>query len=298
MPQEIHPFVTSNKNGKWYKNNNLDFISDQSFARWFVNENCFGFIPSEIVKCLFLGTFPAWEVVNLVRARGNLEFFYGSVDNKFWHIITKLTGISLTNENQIFNFLIQKNIGVTDIVKKTHRIDQSSLDKSLNPIEWNDLTKLKKEFTGISTIICTSGGISKINKFSLTSNGESNLNAGVGLSEMFRCLGFTTSGFNTYGYRKKIKVYKGGLLIWTFDLINLLSPSDSANRKISEIYNKKKTLQNLVNSMPKEYSNEPLLIKIRLLQWSYFLAQGCIKLDAALENFVNNNRKDLKNCFE
>jgi hypothetical protein len=90
MP-EIHPFIPADINGKWYINNGLHIVGPQPRPDWFVNPESFAFMPSKEVKSLFLGTFPTWEVVNLVRAGGNTEFFYGQRQNRFWPLLNLLS---------------------------------------------------------------------------------------------------------------------------------------------------------------------------------------------------------------
>jgi hypothetical protein len=85
---EIHPFITVGLNGKWYNNNNLHLGNNQPKSQWYVSDKSFGYLPTKSVECLFIGTFPTWEVVNQIRVGGNLEFFYGSTDSKFWPIIS------------------------------------------------------------------------------------------------------------------------------------------------------------------------------------------------------------------
>jgi G:T/U-mismatch repair DNA glycosylase len=289
---EIHPFVPANPDGKWYGHNNIDSQSTKIKTSWFESENSFGFMPSKTIKCLFLGTFPTWEVVNQLRTNGNLEFFYGSSVNSFWSLLSQISGNSLDNEAQIFSFLDKNNIGISDIVKETERRGQSAADKFLTPIKWNNLVEIKNHYPQISTIICTSGGSSPIASYN-----KNNLNAAVGLNQMFKDLGLKTFGFSSSGYVKHIKIYDRHNLIWEFDLLNIMSPARTANVSIKGILNRKPDLERLMESMPNSFTNYPPVIRFRILQWSFYFLQNNIELELELKNFVNTHLIQLTEYF-
>ncbi len=91
---------------------------------------------------LFVGTFPAFEVVNLLNPR--LYFYYGSNDNKFWDIVREVFPSNFEfTEVSIRQFLSSNNLGVVDIIEKCYRKgNRSSSDEDLTIIEQLDIIDL------------------------------------------------------------------------------------------------------------------------------------------------------------
>jgi G:T/U-mismatch repair DNA glycosylase len=282
MP-EIHPFIPADINGKWYINNGLHIVGPQPRPDWFVNPESFAFMPSKEVKSLFLGTFPTWEVVNLVRAGGNTEFFYGQRQNRFWPLLNLLSGLPTLTEVDQFKLLHKTNFGLTDILKKTNRNGKNSGDKDLlQPWIFNDLNNLKKQFQNLENIYCTSGGKSKITK-------GSDVNAARWLLTSLLNLGFNVTGFNVAGYQKHITVFMGNTVVWKFKLYILLSPSNGANTNLQGQVNNQAPLQALIAALPPAFAGLGDPIKLRVAQWAYLLSLGGFPLTPTLRAYILAN---------
>lgn len=121
------------------------------------------FVPEKANK-LIIGTIPpqrfCQENTNLYA--NDVDFYYGSRDSYFWSLIGKTfqKEFSYSNSenaiNERKNFLLEMNMGITDIVKTCMRNSNSSSDKHLGIKEYNDLASLLKEHKSIDTLIYTS----------------------------------------------------------------------------------------------------------------------------------------------
>ena len=99
-------------------------------------------------KILILGSFPS------VKSR-ETQFFYGHPQNRFWKVISALTGTSLpqTVEDKR-KMLINNNIAVWDVIASCD-IEGSS-DSSIKNVVVNNLSEILKE-TNIKTIFLNGG---------------------------------------------------------------------------------------------------------------------------------------------
>jgi G:T/U-mismatch repair DNA glycosylase len=290
MP-EIHPFLPANQFGKWYNNNNLHLGVPQPRADWFVNADSFAFMPSEDVGSLFLGTFPTCQVVNQLRTGGNTEFFYGQRENSFWSLIELLSGQSTATEINQFQLLHQTSFGLTDILKSTDRNGKGSGDKDLlQPWKFNNLLNLRKHFQKIERIYCTSGGMGKVTS-------GSGVNAARWLLNSLQNAGYKVTGFNLKGYNKHITVYSGNLIVWKFELYNLLSPSDSGNTGFQGQINADPQLQMLIANLPLAFAGYGDPMKLRIAQWSYLLSLGGFQLVPFLQAYIVVNNLLLATKF-
>ncbi len=289
MP-ETHPFIPADSTGKWYLNNNLHLGIPQPTADWFVNEESFAFMPSTYVKSLFLGTFPTYEVVNLVRAGGNTEFFYGQRANRFWPLLQQLTGLMTVTEVNQFQFLQETKFGLTDILRKIERIGQGSADSNLTPLVFNNILNLKQNFQAIERIYCTSGGRGAINPIGP-------VNAARWLLIALINVGCTVIGFNVPGYQKDITVLINNVIVWEFKLFILFSPSNQASAGLQGQVNNSTVLQGLVANLPAVFVATGNPMKLRIAQWSYLLSLGGFPLVPSLQTYVNTNRTALSTQF-
>jgi G:T/U-mismatch repair DNA glycosylase len=114
-------------------------------------------------KKLIVGTFPAYEVVNLKTPR--LNFYYGSKDNKFWDIVREVSynDFEFTTES-ILHFLLERKIGIIDIIERCYRKgNRSSSDDDLSIIEALDIVNLI-QLTNCRNIYTTSKLVTNIIK--------------------------------------------------------------------------------------------------------------------------------------
>ncbi|MDR0560075.1 MAG: hypothetical protein LBG92_07880 [Prevotellaceae bacterium] len=119
---------------------------------WFAPEN------SEV---LIVGTFPTAE-----RNRA-YDFFYPNIANRFWKIMSRLSGIELQyfagNDavNERKNILRQLKVAVTDMGKTVLRHDGSSLDEKLVPVEYMDILGIVDKNPRITKLLFTSDKAAK-----------------------------------------------------------------------------------------------------------------------------------------
>lgn len=111
---------------------------------------------------LILGSFPPKRfTINPQNLPENdINFFYGSSDNKFWEMFCISKGLNYNwrlSPEKLKNYLIDNNWIVSDIILKTTRKVENALDKDLIVTEWN--IKIIKEIldnNNIETIYFTS----------------------------------------------------------------------------------------------------------------------------------------------
>lgn len=134
------------------------------------------YIPENATK-LIIGTIPpARFCFNENSEKGQLldediDFYYGSKDNKFWTILGELFNLDYLDVDGIIQkrkaFLKEQKIGITDIINICERENKSALDTKLNITELKDITRLLIDNTSIDTLIYTSEFVkSQVNKIS------------------------------------------------------------------------------------------------------------------------------------
>jgi G:T/U-mismatch repair DNA glycosylase len=248
MSIEQHPF-TSNR---WIKN-----INNSEWDKfWHVKTNqinkisSFGFMPNKETKSIFLGSFPIWEITIGQVSDKNLEFFYGSLVNDFWRILSTIFEMRIDNIEQRINILEIHNFGITDILET---IDRNPVlcnsDNCLTAINYNNILDLKKTFPSLENIFITSGGQSPVGNLN-----NNNKNVATWLKDSFS--GHNIDGFQKNGFVKPIIIDN-----IKFNLIYLISPSHLSNIPISGVLKLKNNfgIENLS------------IIDYKIMQWAFFL---------------------------
>lgn len=279
---EIHPFLS----GKWRANILPPVVSSE----WFINTQSFAYSPSKDIRSIFLGTFPTFQVVNLVRQNGNKEFFYGSRDNRFWPLLKIITGLQTTTVYEMFQLLQAVDFGITDILKEIKRNGQSSSDSDITPILFNNIIDLKSNFPSLTNVYTTSGG-----KGSIT-NGTS-VSAAKWLRDAFVNAGYTVTGFNAQKFQKQVVVLLNGNLVWRINLKILWSPSDDTNIPLQGMVNRTPAFNAILTALPTQYNNLSIPMKARLVQWSYLLRLGGFPVIAELNPLLSANNVLLSTLF-
>ena len=93
------------------------------------------FIP-EHATVLIVGSFPGRE-----QTQGNMDaeqWFYGAKRNQFWKIISAVYQTELLCKADKQNLFNKHGIGLTDILFKVRRKNNSNLDENLEIVEYND----------------------------------------------------------------------------------------------------------------------------------------------------------------
>lgn len=117
------------------------------------------FIPA-IAKVLIIGSFPGRE-----QTQGTIDaeqWFYGAKRNQFWKILSEVYQTELTSKAAKQNLFNKNGIGITDILLKIRRRNNSNLDNNLEIIEYNDkaICQILSQST-FSTILFTSKFVGK-----------------------------------------------------------------------------------------------------------------------------------------
>ena len=93
------------------------------------------FIP-ENATILILGSFPGREQT---QSPPNIDqWFYGAKRNQFWKIISAVYNTELITKEDKQQLFKKFGIGITDILLKVRRKNNSNLDNNLEIIEYND----------------------------------------------------------------------------------------------------------------------------------------------------------------
>ena len=95
------------------------------------------FIP-ENISVLILGSFPGKEQTQ-INGINNNQWFYGAKRNQFWKIISEVYNFELKTKKDKQDLFSKYGIGITDILLKIIRVNNSNLDNNLEIIEYNDL---------------------------------------------------------------------------------------------------------------------------------------------------------------
>ncbi|WP_313113968.1 uracil-DNA glycosylase family protein [Aequorivita sediminis] len=187
------------------------------------------FIPETATK-LIVGTLPPPRFTTGELKEGDVDFCYGSRDGQLWVILDKIFDLNLKFENtaeaieQRERFLINRGIGVCDMVASAKRDKVDASDIGMRDVELRDLVVILQQNPKIDTLLFT-GGNSK--------NGPE------------------------YFFRRKLKEYNISLKvisnkvprIHTFQLpnngreiitVSLIAPSGAANRAVGSLASYKK----------------------------------------------------------
>jgi G:T/U-mismatch repair DNA glycosylase len=122
------------------------------------------YIPGNATR-LIIGTTPPPRFSQEKLSSKDVNFYYGSKDNKFWDIIGDIANIDFKKENteeeieKRKKFLDENDIGICDIVYKTNRKKpDSALDEDLIDIEHLDIVnEILVKYPKMDTLLYTSG---------------------------------------------------------------------------------------------------------------------------------------------
>ncbi len=120
------------------------------------------FINGETTK-LIVGTLPPprFSVGDLLEK--DVDFCYGSYYNSLWLYIDKIHNLNLRYDNsqeavlERKQFLLDKRIGVVDIVESAERVKMDASDLGMQNVELRDLVGYLKRFPKIDTLLFTGG---------------------------------------------------------------------------------------------------------------------------------------------
>ncbi len=208
------------------------------------------FIPENATK-LIVGTLPPPRfTIGELKAR-DVDFCYGSRDGLLWPVLDRLFDLDLKFENtseaieQRKSFLIDRGIGICDVVQSSRRSKIDASDLGMQQVELRNMTEILRRHLKIDTLLFTGG------------------NSKNGPEYFFRKL------LSRHPERISLKLISGEVpRIYQFLLggrtiktVSLTAPSGSANRAIGSM--------KLYKSL-KEKNPEFNTIDFRVLQYKGF----------------------------
>src|SRR5688572_24647320 len=92
------------------------------------------FVPKGI-EYLIVGSFPGREHTQSAVPEG--QWFYGARRNQFWKILEDVYGRELKHRTEKQALFTELRMGITDIIKRAVRLQNTNLDQNLDIIEYN-----------------------------------------------------------------------------------------------------------------------------------------------------------------
>lgn len=120
------------------------------------------YIPETATK-LIVGTLPPPRFTTGELKEDDVDFCYGSRDGQLWRILDQLFGLDLKYETtaearaQRERFLIERGIGVCDMVASARREKIDASDIGIQEVELRDLIKVLQDHSKIDTLLFTGG---------------------------------------------------------------------------------------------------------------------------------------------
>ncbi len=120
------------------------------------------FLFPEVNK-LIVGTLPPPRFTTGELKEGDVDFCYGSRDGQLWKILDRIFQIGLRYESGAYaveqrkKFLIQRSIGICDIVESAEREKIDATDMGMKNVELRDLIQVLYDYPEIHTLIFTGG---------------------------------------------------------------------------------------------------------------------------------------------
>ena len=120
------------------------------------------YIPENATK-LIVGTLPPPRFSNGILKKGDVNFCYGSIDGQLWRILDKIFNLNLEFQTTSFaiqqrkKFLIQRRIGICDIVASCERTKIDASDLGMQDIKLRDLLNYLKKHPKVDTLLLTGG---------------------------------------------------------------------------------------------------------------------------------------------
>ena len=118
------------------------------------------------VEKLIVGTLPPPRFSTGDLQERDVDFCYGSKNGQLWPILDRIFQLELKFENspeaiqQRRTFLLQRKIGVCDIVHQAERQKVDASDLGMQNVKLRDLVNILSQYSTVSTLLFT-GGSSK-----------------------------------------------------------------------------------------------------------------------------------------
>ena len=120
------------------------------------------FIPENSSK-LIVGTLPPPRFTTGELKERDVNFCYGSRDGQLWPILDKMFNLNLKFETTVEaieqrkQFLIERRIGICDIVHSARRDKVDASDLGMQEIELRDLVAILQKHPKVDTLLFTCG---------------------------------------------------------------------------------------------------------------------------------------------
>ena len=120
------------------------------------------FLFPEATK-LIVGTLPPPRFTTGELKEGDVDFCYGSRDGQLWKILNEIFRLGLRFETSAYaveqrkNFLINRGIGICDIVDSAQREKIDAMDMGMKNVILRDLVRVLYENPRVGTLIFTGG---------------------------------------------------------------------------------------------------------------------------------------------
>lgn len=178
------------------------------------------FIPKNATK-LIVGTLPPPRFSIGKLKNGDVDFCYGSIDGQLWRILDEIFNLNLHYESSDFaiqqrkNFLIEKNIGICDIVESCTRNKIDASDLGMENIELRNMSYFLIKHPNINTLLLTGGNSKNGPEYHLRKQLKE-------LNITFRPISMETPKMNSFKLNETRNI----------EVISLTAPSGAANRAV------------------------------------------------------------------
>lgn len=149
-----------------YKNSifvHKSVIKKKNYIKMFLHKHPYApFIQSDTEK-LIVGTLPPPRFSTGQLLEKDVDFCYGSYYNSLWLYIDKIHNLKLRYDNsdeavaQRKSFLIERKIGVCDIVESCERTKIDASDLGMQNVVLRNLIEYLNEYPNIKTLLFTGG---------------------------------------------------------------------------------------------------------------------------------------------
>jgi hypoxanthine-DNA glycosylase len=118
-------------------------------------KRCFDPVVDQRTRLLVLGSLPGEQSLALQQ-------YYGNRQNRFWHLMSEITGVELVPLDYAARLgaLLEQGVGLWDVVAEAHRA--GSLDSRIRQRDDNDLVALLVDLPHLTTIAFNGGTAARL----------------------------------------------------------------------------------------------------------------------------------------
>ena len=129
----------------------------------FHHKHPYGCVIPENATKLIVGTLPPPRFTTGELKEGDVDFCYGSRDGLLWLVLDRLFDLNLDFENtaraieQRERFLIERGIGICDMVESSRRDKIDASDLGMKHVELRNMIQILRDHPKIDTLLFTGG---------------------------------------------------------------------------------------------------------------------------------------------